>query len=663
MDSPLDFTSTVHYIELIRLLKPALRWTQASYQPNPPETLPVKVHDFLKISLGLTDDLAKLAWEILRETAWSHDSSPVEELAARTKHISSFLQHGLSRGIGIYSLEPPTRTCFDAECAQKLHADPTSVRDRELGEPVTVKVTVVPGFSTSRYCRHCRTRYYPNYFVHTKVTIRTYYKEDLEFLQVSGHFYVDIDLCELFALMMVTSWTSATNCARTYNDGLSNQIVGSSLPTTWPYTFEIDVEDVWNSFFLYNLILDHNARGRALELSHTASSQSERLLPALHERNARMAGPGQDAWNHVCDLCCWFYAQDDVEYTVRSTVTDGIEIGRPCCAVHDCLEPLPTVKHRYCDLHRHFNRQCVITDCKHDSDDGFRTCSIPDHRALESYHYLQGKAMFQLKRRLERLHISQTHDSLSAGSNAAPRARMTNEIDGILLPDLVVAEAGTDGDLEGLEADEDEDVEIDANGICDGKPEAGNKSVRARFGRRRTHNEELCVASCGVILGRATFYGSEAPNGVREFWMKLFPTKRSLPQVLWHDNNCRVVAMLRNDPDPHLSTYFDSCALPVDVFHFKCKHKESDIECGRNCNPYLWPELRTEDGKWRFNSSAAEQANAWFGGFQSMVREMQVERYDFFLDEMIRRRNQGIIKILKRRGNAPHSIPREELLD
>ncbi|KAJ7653859.1 hypothetical protein B0H17DRAFT_1100358, partial [Mycena rosella] len=445
--------------------------------------------------------------------------------------------------------------------------------------------------------------------------------------------------------------TSATNCARTYNDGLSNQIVGSSLPTTWPYTFEIDVEDVWNSFFLYNLILDHNARGRALELSHTASSQSERLRPALHERNARMAGPGQDAWNHVCDLCCWFYAQDDVEYTVRSTVTDGIETGCPCCAVHDCLEPLPTVKHRYCDLHRHLNRQCVITDCKHDSDDGFRTCSIPDHRALESYHYLQGKAMFQLKRRLERLHVSQTHDSLSAGSNAAPRARMTNEIDGVLLPDLVVAEAGTDGDLEGLGADEDEDVEIDANGICDGKPETGNKSVRARFGRRRTHNEELRVASCGVILGRATFYGSEAPNGVREFWMKLFPTKRSLPQVLWHDNNCRVVAMLRNDPDSHLSTYFDSCALPVDVFHFKCKHKESDIECGRNCNPYLWPELRTEDGKWRFNSSAAEQANAW------------VERYDFFLDEMIRRRNQGIIKILKRRGNAPHSIPREELLD
>jgi hypothetical protein len=32
------------------------------------------------------------------------------------------------------------------------------------------------------------------------------------------------------------------------------------------------------------------------------------------------------------------------------------------------------------------------------------------------------------------------------------------------------------------------------------------------------------------------------------------------------------------------------------------------------------------------------------------------------LDEMIRRWNLNIIKILVQRGKAPHSIPREELL-
>ncbi|KAJ7511947.1 hypothetical protein B0H11DRAFT_1700190, partial [Mycena galericulata] len=438
-------------------------------------------------------------------------------------------------------------------------------RERELVEPSTVSITLftkefgsVPGFATSRYCRHCHTRYHPNYYVHTEATQRTFYPGVPVFIQSSQHFYIDKDLCELFSVMMATSWTSATNCARTYNSGLSNQSIRSALPPTWPTSLELDVEDVWNSFFLYALLLDHQVRGKILKLSNTAPSQSERLRPALHERNLRMAGTGQPAWNHACNLCCAIHTDEDgIKYAIRSTVTDGITIGRPCCGVQDCLEPLPNTKQRYCALHRGLENQCAVTTCNRDVEQGFRTCDDPEHRRLESYYYLQGKAMFQLKHRLERLKVSQPNDSLSFGSSSTPRARMTNELD-------------------------NEDIEIDAGGICDGKPEQGNKTVRARFDRRRTHNEELCVGSCGVTLGRATFYGSEAPNGVREFWMKLFPTKASLPQVLWHDNNCRIVAMLKNDQDEFLRTYFDSCALPVDVFHFKSKHKEGVKTRGRN---------------------------------------------------------------------------------
>jgi hypothetical protein len=227
---------------------------------------------------------------------------------------------------------------------------------------------------------------------------------------------------------------------------------------------------------------------------------------------------------------------------------------------------------------------------------------------------------------------------------------------------------------------DEEEIEINLPGTegCDGKSPQGNRIYRARLGRKRTHNEQLCAYSCGILAGRATFYGSEAPNGVvvssylfiglhshelfQEFWRTLWLTKASLPAVLWHDNNCSIVKMLRNDPDDSRRNYFENVALPVDVFHFKSKHKEGDLDCGANCNPYIWPELRTEDGKWRFNSSAAEQANAWFGGFQSIVQEMSVERYNFFLDEMIKRRSRSLVKDLHRRGKAPHNIPRELLL-
>jgi hypothetical protein len=91
--------------------------------------------------------------------------------------------------------------------------------------------------------------------------------------------------------------------------------------------------------------------------------------------------------------------------------------------------------------------------------------------------------MFQLKRRLENLRMQPTESITSS-----------HESSGLA---------------------EDEEMEVNLNAGCNGKPESGNRQVKVCFGRRWTHNEELCVASCGVILGRATFLGSEAPNGVR----------------------------------------------------------------------------------------------------------------------------------------------------
>ena len=503
-------------------------------------------------------------------------------------------------------------------------------------------------------------------------------------------------LCEL--QLIADFRTSATNCARIYNTGLSNHRINVAIPPAFPTRLELDTKDIWNGFFLHSLLLDHGEQDTILEVEHDAPSQAERLRPSLQARNLRMVGPGQEHWNHACDMCCWVFEEDGIvckllslHYLpyltkvvdqVRSTVTDGVTIGHPCCTVQDCPEPLPHVKKRFCALHACLDAVCVVTTCPALADTNFRTCADPEHRKLETYYKQQGKAMFQLKHRLERVKVSQTHDSLSRGDNNKHSSTSQALDDNDRVPDLVDVDEEEDeddfGEGSGVQGDDD-DAFVDKDGVCDGKPDTGNKSVRARFGRRRTHNEELCVGSCGVILGRATFYGSEAPNGVRvsvgfpsefartdvqtyqTFWMRLFPTKASLPAVIWHDNNCRIRAMLNNDDD-ELRTYFDQCALPVDVFHFKCKHKESDAECGRNCNPYLWPELRTSDGKWRFNSSAAEQTNAWFGGYQAIIREMQVDRYEFFLDEMIKRRNRLIVNDLRHRLKRPYSIPRDVLL-
>jgi hypothetical protein len=73
----------------------------------------------------------------------------------------------------------------------------------------------------------------------------------------------------------------------------------------------MDVDDVWNVFFLYSLLLDHAEHGVVLELNHDAPSHAKHICPSLQAHTRRMQGTGQEEWNHACNLCAWVYANDD----------------------------------------------------------------------------------------------------------------------------------------------------------------------------------------------------------------------------------------------------------------------------------------------------------------------------------------------------------------
>lgn len=55
----------------------------------------------------------------------------------------------------------------------------------------------------------------------------------------------------------------------------------------------------------------------------------------------------------------------------------------------------------------------------------------------------------------------------------------------------------------------------DMDDIDVGKSDAGNYQPKARFDRRKTHNEQLVVACCGIILARGTMFGAESISGVK----------------------------------------------------------------------------------------------------------------------------------------------------
>lgn len=123
--------------------------------------------------------------------------------------------------------------------------------------------------------------------------------------------------------------TSASNCARIYNDGLARSALNLILPPVPSKSLILVVEDVWDSLMLYWLLTDCDEQGEVLELIHVAPSQAKRLRPALKARNKRMEGPGQEAWNHACELCCWVDTKTDGTQSMFSFMNYSILLKVP----------------------------------------------------------------------------------------------------------------------------------------------------------------------------------------------------------------------------------------------------------------------------------------------------------------------------------------------
>jgi hypothetical protein len=132
---------------------------------------------------------------------------------------------------------------------------------------------------------------------------------------------------------------------------------------------------------------------------------------------------------------------------------------------------------------------------------------------------------------------------------------------------------------------------------------------------------------------------------LQEFIKRTFRLEAIKPDHIFFDNNCSLAQHVKAD------SYFCNIGLTVDVFHFKSKHKETHTFCQEHCNPAVFPELISADKDgWFFNSSVAEQVNVWIGGYHAICREMLVDKYDFFLDQMILRHNRATRAKLEAQG-------------
>ncbi|KAF8972915.1 hypothetical protein BDZ97DRAFT_1912520 [Flammula alnicola] len=187
---------------------------------------------------------------------------------------------------------------------------------------------------------------------------------------------------------------------------------------------------------------------------------------------------------------------------------------------------------------------------------------------------------------------------------------------------------------------------------CPSKSATGNRIEKAQFSRRRTHNEQTLVRPCGIIFARATMFGAEAVSNFLVMVQNAFSVPGAKkPEHIFYDTNC----LARQQAEKSFP-WFKGIGMCVDVWHFLNKHQTTHKYCQENCNPIMYPELLDEFGKWFFNTSVAEQINAWLQGYHSICREMLPDKFDFFLDEMIRRRNVEHLKKLADQGQNPRVV-------
>ena len=172
---------------------------------------------------------------------------------------------------------------------------------------------------------------------------------------------------------------------------------------------------------------------------------------------------------------------------VSVIVINGVSVSHPCCGIANCKTPLENNQHCFCPEHSHSNNICSIVNCLNPVIPGRKSCTLADHQRVENIHNQHGQSRFQLKEQYECSQLAHPNDAI--------REQVTS-----------ISEIIDDDHEQVFEMTRDGPVPLTANLAAQNL----NPQIRAQFGRHQTHNEQLFVAPCGMIIARETFYHAEA---------------------------------------------------------------------------------------------------------------------------------------------------------
>ncbi|KAF6744848.1 hypothetical protein DFP72DRAFT_1176610, partial [Ephemerocybe angulata] len=592
----IQFKQILRFMTLAARIRDDILLPQDSQHPSdqPPEHLPFSIHLFLADATGIPSNPLSIIDGLWKAVRGAVWNGSMAIATDPSSHQAALFTEHGTK-YGIgYRSLYPPRRMCDNIGCTRTAAGRALHKAEQRQVLLFTMEGTVPAWSIHLYCQTCKINYHHNFSVHAGC--RTYYQGIPSILQVGEHQFAEVKVINSWITLMVVGWVSATNCARFYNTAIAAHH-GKRLSEEmggWKFKDEVGYEHVYDGFTILSLLEYAEGNNTALSARHTGE-EFGRFDDAVRLLVQRRRFSHPEVY-HECDVCTRIFKGKKY----RVVVTDGVTVGRPCCNTHNCKTALESPKNRFCkDCKELYGDKCRIKGCQEKQVKERKTCAEEKHQAVEDLYNERGKARFQLQQLLLRAWVTHPESSEPVISSDTPTGDRSKP------PEPVPA------------IDELEEVEV--------------------------------VTS----VARETFYGAEGVGSVIELLKRVYFIKGTMPEHIFYDTNCILAKAVADDPA------FEGVKLTVDVFHFRSKHKETDEFCQKNCNPAAHEELLGEGSKaWFFNSSIAEQTNVWFGGYHSICREMSQLRYDFFLDEMIRRRNAQTLERLRAKGSNPRNVYR-----
>ncbi len=499
---------------------------------------------------------------------------------------------------------PISMTCTTSTCKPVHLEQLTRTRDIPIvtliqGNKILKNVLVMTGV-----CNTCRTHYgadHESFLVpvenqgsHIVEKRQEIYLNSARYFKVGTSLWVDQTFSNAVLNAMYSFHASANTYTQYWNNTFGLTAVSSK--------FKIGRKHIWQTFTQESIWIIAQSADIEFEsdLNLPIDDVVREAFEALGKKGVMLPAHG-----HECSDCSKPYKRLDGQLVsnvapVKMVVLDGIVMGPTYCAYPGCQGGLLNARGgSFCAVYEiEYGNKCRVVGCTRMREPDTQACSTHSAQWKKNVSQRSKSTLSGLQ------HIIRT--GAQEPWQRGPNNHSTQPHD----------------------ADHPEE------------PERKNY-----FSPNRWYCVETMCAPCGVVLAWTKFAKSESPTNILGWLKEVYPSQEDRPAYVCIDKACVVMKTAIIDRTIW-NEWKSTTRFIVDSYHYT-NHCATDEICHTWCNPApqdgsapnLVGDRIDKNGNtvkvWEFNTEACEQLNAWLGGYESILKRMTFENFNWFLHVMI----------------------------